>query len=184
MSVVFKDMTLMGHSTQSIARWVHQRSFSLFPGTCVLCRDSTYRDIDLCTACEGDLPWINHPCTYCSEEMPVSDGVCTTCLHKRPQYSAALCGFRYQFPIDALNHQFKNHRNFAAGITLTQLLADKYVATLRRFDIKDTLVTPVPLNPKKKISRLQSIGVDRSRNFPSSEHTTRSNLGRQGQKYR
>ena len=44
---------------------IKKLEFSILPGHCVLCRLATKRNMDLCTYCESDLPWLFQQCTRC-----------------------------------------------------------------------------------------------------------------------
>ncbi|MEO2184322.1 MAG: double zinc ribbon domain-containing protein [bacterium] len=127
---------------------LHQFTYYLFPGQCILCKNLTYRQLDICLACESDLPWLRNCCPYCAE--PSADILpCARCLQKPPSFSATLSGFEYRFPINALIHAFKDSQHLSSGYVLTQLAYGRHRQTLRNISGEDLLVVPVPLHPRK-----------------------------------
>ena len=131
---------------------LHQYSYRLIPGQCLLCRRATGRHLDICAECEIDLPWLRSFCPYCGEPAP-GNLPCARCLTNLPPYSAALAGFEYRFPIDALIHRFKDARHLAAGLTLTHLSHTSHQRVLRSISWPDLIIVPVPLHPRKQRSR-------------------------------
>ena len=131
---------------------LHHFTYYLFPGQCILCKNLTYRQLDLCLACELDLPWLRNCCPYCAE--PSADLLpCAECLQKPPNFSATLIGFEYRFPINALVHAFKDSRHLASGYVLTHLAYSRHRQTLSNISGEDLLVVPVPLHPRKSRAR-------------------------------
>ena len=131
---------------------LHQLTYYLFPGQCILCRNLARRQLDLCFACESDLPWLRNCCPYCAE--PSADILpCARCLQKPPFFSATFSGFEYRFPIDALIHAFKDSQHLASGYVLTHLAYHHHRQMLKNISGKDLLVVPVPLHPRKHRAR-------------------------------
>ena len=131
---------------------LHRFTYYLFPGQCILCKNLTYRQIDICLACESDLPWLRNCCPYCAE--PSADILpCALCLQKPPTFSATLSGFEYRFPIDALIHAFKDSQHLSSGYALTYRAYGHHRQTLRNISREDLLVVPVPLYPRKYRTR-------------------------------
>ena len=131
---------------------LHQFTYYLFPGQCILCKNLTYRQLDICLACESDLPWLGNCCPYCAE--PSADTLpCARCLQKPPVFSATLSGFEYRFPINALIHAFKDSRHLSSGHVLTHLAYSRHRKTLKNLSRPDLLVVPVPLHPRKSRAR-------------------------------
>jgi ComF family protein len=131
---------------------LHQFTYCLFPGQCILCKNRTCRRLDICLACESDLPWSLNCCPYCAEPSARSLP-CAGCLQKPPIFSAALSGFEYRFPIDALIHAFKDSQHLSSGYVLTHLAYYHHRQTLRNISGEDLLVVPVPLHPRKHRAR-------------------------------
>ncbi len=131
---------------------LHRFTYSFFPGQCILCRNLTRRQLDICLACESDLPWLRNCCPYCAE--PSQDTLpCARCLQKPPIFSATLSGFEYRFPIDALIHAFKDSQHLASGYVLSHLAYCHHRQTLSNISGADLLVVPVPLHPRKHRAR-------------------------------
>ncbi len=131
---------------------LHQLTYRLFPGQCILCRNLTCRQLDICRACESDLPWLRACCPYCAEPS-VNLLPCARCLQKPPVFSATLCGFEYRFPIDVLIHAFKDSQHLFCGYVLTHLAYGHHRKTLENISDEDLLVVPVPLHPRKHRAR-------------------------------
>lgn len=131
---------------------LHHCTYYLFPGQCILCRNLTSRQLDICLACESDLPWLRNCCPYCAEPS-VNVLPCARCLQKPPVFSATLSGFEYRFPIDVLIHAFKDSQQLSSGYVLTHLAYGHHLKTLRNISGEDLLVVPVPLHPRKHRAR-------------------------------
>jgi ComF family protein len=167
-------------------------SFHFIPGVCITCGAPSQRLIDLCRACEDDLPWLGSACAICSLPLHnsetidadtlqlVTDSVCTNCLKQKPLYTKALCPFLYDFPIDKMIHRFKNQQQFVFGTVLAQLMhravicyfaqrqddasRRKVTATTRSADHQGSFtLVPVPLHKSKF----------RQRGFNQSEYIAR-----------
>jgi len=122
-------------------------SFLILPGCCVLCRNPCARRLDLCTACERDLPVIEHACTGCAIPLPgVANALlCGACLQRHPPQNATRAIFRYAYPLDNLVQRFKFHGEQAAGNVLGKLFAAR---ALKTGEHSFTLL-PVPLHPRR-----------------------------------
>lgn len=120
----------------------------LLPGSCLLCRQGSHRALDLCAACERDLPRLENACTRCALPLPASvhrDPVCGACLQRPPPQDRARAAFRYHYPLDHLVQRFKFHADHAAGNLLGQLFA-RQVVPARNSNI---VLLPVPLHAKR-----------------------------------
>ena len=131
---------------------LHQFTYYLFPGQCILCKSLTSRALDICLACESELPWLGNCCPYCAE--PSTDILpCARCLQQPQTFSATLCGFEYRFPINTLIHAFKDSQHLCSGYVLTHLAYERHRKTLSNISVEDLLVVPVPLHPRKSRAR-------------------------------
>lgn len=93
---------------------------TVFPPRCGLCGfPGASLDLDLCTVCHADLPWLN--------------------AHS-PDRTIAL---RFEYPVDEMIRELKYHREFANARTLGVLLAE--VVSKRESPLPGLLV-PVPLH--------------------------------------
>ena len=113
----------------------------------------TDRGLDLCRGCEADLPWNDRACSYCGLPMESDGELCLKCLTEPPLYSAALCPFRYEYPVDLMIQRFKTSRHLANGIVLTSLLISRERRTLATISDPDTVVTPIPLHWRRRLTR-------------------------------
>lgn len=127
----------------SLRRW----SYKLLRGTCILCGEHTNRITDLCKACQRSLPWIEHHCRYCGEPLSGESDICMACIQNRPSFSSSFVPLVYQYPIDGLIQQYKNHARLSYGCVLGELMVD-YLAP-HQTRLSDTIVVPVALHPSK-----------------------------------
>jgi len=128
--------------------WLDRILYGLFPGRCILCTATTDRHLDLCLACERDLPRLSHPCWQCG--LPSEQEICETCRQTMPPFSHCFSAFEYAAPIDMLIHQFKNQHKILTGKVLASVLG--------RFYVQEHLVLPdqwlpVPLHKQRLKSR-------------------------------
>ena len=128
-------------------------SFSLFPGCCILCQQPAGRELDLCNACEADLPWLTVACSYCGLPLAHNHDLCAMCIKRPPVFSAVLCGFQFCFPVDSMIRRFKDQRNLASGYVLAKLLLSRHRAILQSLSGSDTTIFPVPLHWTAKRKR-------------------------------
>ncbi len=130
-------------------RFLHDLSFNLAPGLCLLCHNRTNRRFDLCLACEHDLPLLTDYCAYCAEPLLSGSGVCARCLMDPAPFSATFCAFRYEHPADLLLQKFKDSGQRAAGYVLTRIAAKVFSRQLKAAVSENALITSVPLHPSK-----------------------------------
>jgi ComF family protein len=149
----------------------------VLPPRCVLCLDpGRPPTLDLCPACEADLPVVGPSCGRCGEptaepererafERPArpaggfADGwadervdavACVRCTAHPPPYAASVAAFRYAWPVDALVRGFKYQKRLSHGRVLGTLLAEAVLA--RHAALPDAIV-PVPLHPARERER-------------------------------
>lgn len=93
---------------------------TVFPPRCGLCGfPGESLDLDLCSDCHADLPWLN--------------------VHS-PDRTIAL---RFEYPVDVMIRELKYHREFAHARVLGVLLAE---VVSKRGSPLPTLLVPVPLH--------------------------------------
>ena len=119
--------------------------YRLYPHHCLLCGCAS-ENIDLCSACYAELPWITCSCERCAAPLPESAASCGACLQRPPPWDASLIPFRYQAPLDRLILSLKFQRRLAVAPTLGRLIAD----TVRARDgvLPDALL-PVPMHARR-----------------------------------
>lgn len=141
-------------------QWINNLAYKLAPGTCVLCQAPSHRNLDICTSCEGDLPYLERGCLRCAEPMVIANEMCGPCLTRPPPFEKSICLFHYRFPVDRLIIDFKFKQRLIYGKILSSLLAERLaqprLSNLRsqsgQTDLPDVLV-PVPLHKDRLRSR-------------------------------
>lgn len=136
----------------SLLLHLNRLSFALFPGICRLCGDKTHRHMELCQACETELPRIIHPCPNCSLPGIASwqQARCGACLTNRPDFASCIAPFRYEAAIRHLHHRFKFRQDIAAGQLLADLLGD---CIKQRQPPRPDLLIPVPMHWHRRLVR-------------------------------
>ena len=124
----------------------------LWPSRCLVCEEDGLEGMDLCAACERDLPRIRAACRRCALPLPVP-GVCGACLRVPSPLQEVHAPFAYAAPLDRLLPRFKFHDDLAAGRLLAQLMSEAF-ASLPKPDV----LVPVPLH----LGRLRSRGYDQA----------------------
>ncbi|HWM41055.1 MAG TPA: ComF family protein [Burkholderiales bacterium] len=110
----------------------------LFGGTCYLCRGAAASL--LCSACDADLPRLQHErCPRCALESPRGE-LCGRCLSDAPHYDATVAVLAYEFPADTLVHALK----FRGELALAGLLGAMLCAKISSHEIDCAI--PVPLS--------------------------------------
>ena len=132
---------------------------ALMPYDCILCGRNSTSGANFCPTCSEDLPLITKPCRYCSVEtiQSVSQSICGPCTIKKPVYNRCIATMSYASPADELISQFKFNANFAAGLALGEVLAQRFKRHCECYGYPDAIV-PVPLHQ----ARLQERGFNQA----------------------
>jgi ComF family protein len=142
-----------------VREWVDRLHGWLLPPRCVLCLDPGRSPaLDLCPACEADLPVFGPACARCGEANADATagasadaaGPCARCSRDPPPYSRVVAPFRYAWPMDALVRGFKYGAQLPHGRVLGTLLAE---AVLSSGAPLPALLVPVPLHPARERER-------------------------------
>ena len=127
---------------------------ALHPWSCLCCGAPGQPGLDLCRACNAELPWLGHGCERCA--MPLSRRarapVCAACRRDPPPFDAALIPFRYAFPIDRLIIGLK----FASRLERARLLGTLLAPWLEGWLVgsaRPAALIPAPLHPARARSR-------------------------------
>ena len=120
-------------------RWIDR----LFPATCLLCGAGTRTGLDACEGCIEDLPLNGLACPRCAMPLPI-DSVCGQCLTEPSPVAAAVCAFRYAWPVREVLLRFKTGGDLAAGRMLSEVMARRLDA-LGIIPPPDWTLVPVPL---------------------------------------
>ena len=91
--------------------------------TCLLCDLPARSLVPICSACEGDLPWLDERCTVCALPLAMAGFTCGQCLRRRPAFRRVEAPWHYGYPLDSLISQFKHAGRWPVGHLLAQLLA-------------------------------------------------------------
>lgn len=124
----------------------------LWPTRCLVCEDAGQEGLDLCVACEADLPFNAAACRGCAVPLPEA-GTCGACLGARSPLVEVHAAFVYAAPLDRLLPRLKFAGDLAAGRLVAQLMA----APLRQAPRPQALV-PLPLHR----ARLRRRGFDQA----------------------
>lgn len=119
----------------------------LFPSTCVLCNDLSNRKLDLCVACEKDLPFLKHCCSRCGQSLLEGQDICGSCLSNPLPFAVRFFAlFHYQTPVKQLMLSFKFNNRLVNGKILGEMLAEYLYERYQNHD-KPEIIIPVPLHP-------------------------------------
>lgn len=117
---------------------------TLLPPRCLLCGARGQAHIDLCLACERDIPRNKPCCVRCGLPLPVSGDTCGDCQrHPRPWHEA-WAPFRYDWPLNLLETRFKFSASLASGRVLARLWCQAIPPPEQ-----PGCIIPVPLHPKR-----------------------------------
>jgi len=117
----------------------------LLPYTCVICKSPSQQALDLCSACENDLPFLQNACSLCGASLAKnSPPICGNCLTHPPPYHDLICLAHYQGPIRRFITQLKFHQQLAFSHILGHLFV-KHMGTHQTPD----MIIPVPLHTKR-----------------------------------
>lgn len=140
----------------------------VYPPRCPICREFLNNEdlereglrLSFCPACFVDFRRIYPPfCTICGTPFvsgTEEDHLCEDCLRKRPCYLMARSPYLYKGLLMTAIHYFKYGAKPFLGDLLGPILAQSADNQLK--EIKDLVVMPVPLHPK----RLRERGFNQS----------------------
>lgn len=130
----------------------------LLPPTCVLCAAPGATGLDLCAACQDELPRNRHACARCALPLPSESAPgarCSACQLHPPPYTAAFVPYLYRDTIRALIAGAK----FRGRLNLARLLGLCLAYSVREAGVtRPDLIMPVPLHPQ----RLQTRGYNQA----------------------
>ncbi|SFS16427.1 comF family protein [Dyella sp. OK004] len=138
---------------------------ALLPWRCQLCGAPGQDGLDLCHACDADLPRNRSCCARCALPLPHAAELCGECQRRLPPWDAAWAPFRYGWPLDRLESRFKFGADLAAGRTLSKLWAREFTSLE-----KPDLILPVPLHPKRLRQRGYNQALELARPLAAAWH--------------
>ncbi|MBU0744725.1 MAG: ComF family protein [Gammaproteobacteria bacterium] len=125
--------------------------------TCVFCDSITYRKLDLCMVCEGELPFLKNYCQRCASPLPQGQDICGACLGNSLPAIKTTVLFHYEPPIDKLIMNLKFHNNLIGAKILGELLGD-HLYNQYQAEAKPEVIIPMPLH----FARLRERGYNQS----------------------
>jgi ComF family protein len=134
-----------------VSIWAKNAQFWLMPGVCVVCRQASGTDMDLCAACRKRFVVLEKPCQACALPLPDGDftgSLCGACLDADRLIQQTVSAFAYQPPVAGLIGQFKYKEKLQYGRILTQLLVDELRDRHHTPELPQLLL-PVPLHPAR-----------------------------------
>lgn len=133
--------------------WIESIQFCLLPPRCLLCGGPGQPRLDLCAACQSELPWLGHVCPRCALPLPAAAPACGACLRRPPPFERAAALWHYRPPVDrwVAAAKYRGHRPLLRlfGECLARHLADA---------LRPDCLLPVPLHPR----RLRQRGFNQS----------------------
>lgn len=134
-----------------VNEWMSFIQSCLYPSICILCGDRSRRGMDLCAACEADLPVNSNPCPQCAHPLPaLARSKCGRCLRQAPAFDQAVVPFQYLAPFDQLICGLKFSAKLHYARTLSALLGAHLAV---RSELNIDLIVPVPLHRQRQWMR-------------------------------
>jgi ComF family protein len=118
---------------------------ALAPCHCAACGLRSYRPVELCEACENELPWLGPACYQCALPLPGDGALCGQCLRAPPAFDATVAACLFAQPVAGFIHALKYGGQFALLPVLGEVLAQAVADHLAEADTPDLLV-PMPLH--------------------------------------
>lgn len=120
---------------------------------CLLCAETADTAHPLCSACEGELPWLGGHCNVCALPLPATGLTCGACQKRPPAFARVEAAWRYAFPVDSLITRFKHQAQWPMGRLLAELLSHHLQHAFAEGLPRPDLLLPVPLGRKRLRSR-------------------------------
>ncbi len=126
--------------------WIEKAQWLCLPPHCIRCQGACDRALDLCQACEKELPWLQVACPRCALEIPLQAQQCGQCITSPPAFTQTCSCFIYESPLTNYIHQLKfQHRLLYAHIMGT-LLSQQLIRHYNKFP---QAILPIPLHIKR-----------------------------------
>lgn len=134
-----------------VNKWIKSKLFGVYPSSCVLCGESGMAQLDLCSACCGDLAPLENSCYSCG--LPLGMGefqCCGSCLKNTPYFDHTVCGYRYQQPFSLFVQRMK----FSSALQYVSILAELHSNFVIEHECcLPEILLPVPLHPQRVCER-------------------------------
>lgn len=142
---------LLKNTLSLSASWQQLKSI-LLPSTCILCAVTVNGRLELCAACEADLPWLATVCSICAIPITAKETmqpiICGHCLQQPPPYFKTTALFHYQTPVDNFITALKFQQQLLYARLFGELLS-KRLQAIYSDQVLPELIIPVPLHPKR-----------------------------------
>jgi ComF family protein len=131
---------------------LHKLYTQFFQSTCALCDDAAQIDLDLCSACHGNLPSNQHACSVCALPLPPSEGTadsmlqCGNCLGQNGPVTQSVIPYLYRPPADYMIRRLKYADDTKFGRLTGELLLQ---AINHRYGHLPDCLIPVPLHTSR-----------------------------------
>ncbi|MCF8032266.1 MAG: ComF family protein [Desulfarculaceae bacterium] len=136
----------------------------LFPSTCAACGAPAPEDEILCPACEAQvLPPGGPACQICGK--PGAAWRCPSCQGDPPPFDAVRSLARHQGPLAGLVRSFKYQRRYWLGAGLARRMG----AAPRSCWATADLIAPVPLHPRRLVSRGFNQALELAKGLPAGQ---------------
>ncbi|VXB19364.1 Amidophosphoribosyltransferase [Pseudomonas sp. 8AS] len=136
-------MRCQPHQDNQVYIWTKNKQI------CLLCDETADTQHSLCSACEGELPWLGGHCQVCALPLPAAGLVCGECLKRPPPFARVEAPWRYAFPVDSLITRFKHQAQWPMGRLLAGLLSHHLLHAYGEGLPRPDLLLPVPLGRKR-----------------------------------
>ena len=124
---------------------------ALLPPACNLCGYATRRSLNICSACQKDLPILSHTCPQCAQyllQTGTKDYTCGACQSHPPPFDRTLALFPYVAPIIQLIIALKFQHQLSHAKLFGELLADKIQTFWYQHQPLPDVILPIPLHAK------------------------------------
>ena len=120
---------------------------TILPPTCAICKLKSDTNMDICSICYRELPWLIDVCYQCGEQLDnIHESVrCQKCMFFPPKFDRLCALFNYKSPVAKLITQLKFQHKLAYGNLLGQLLLEQYQIWYKASSVPDAII-PVPLH--------------------------------------
>ena len=122
------------------------------PCHCAVCSLPSGRPIELCAACQAELPWMGPACLQCALPLVGDQVICGQCLKREPAFDTVIAACLFEQPVSGFVHGFKYHGQFALLRLLGELLAEAVAERLVIAEPPD-YVLPMPLHWARRWQR-------------------------------
>jgi ComF family protein len=124
----------------------------LFPAHCILCGCKSARTIDLCHACEADLPWATRACLHCGRDLSATQAnheVCGQCIQKPSVIRHIFPLWQYQPPLDKLITSAKFQGRLMYSYLFGELMSTQVLEKWYKNQPLPDLIIAMPLHKKR-----------------------------------